>query len=249
MDESPLLEGNLAKQRVQRRLVELLSERPDARILDLGCVGPQPLAMWRYVAREHGSNPRLTGVDVAGIDRAIASAKAMQWSGARFVTASAYELTRRLPGESFDIVVSTQVLEHIRHIDRYFAQLAGILAPGGVALLTMDSGHHRRPISTVRRVGKWLAVRAGLERYHEKGVRDDEVAAAAARVDLRVVETRHYNINPLKWVHNHGIAAARKDEFAETWYRLEEIVNDDPAFIADNKGQFLGVYAELARGV
>jgi len=47
--------------------------------------------------------------------------------------------------ESYDIVFSTSVLEHINNDEQFMAQIAGLLAPGGVAILTVDFNDQYRP--------------------------------------------------------------------------------------------------------
>jgi len=242
-----VLEGNLAKQRVQRRLRDLLAAGGELRVLDVGCVGPAPLSLWRWVLDGGASGLRLTGVDVTGVDRAERAALELGLADARFVAIEGYDLADRLAGEQFDVVVCTQVLEHVLHLDRFLADLAAVLRPGGRVLLTCDSGHFRRRVGPVRALAKWLVVRLGRERYHERGLQDAEAERAFAARSLLLSDRKYFNVHPLKWVHNHGIAADRRDGVAERWYQFELALNDDAAFVAANKALFQDLYYELVR--
>jgi 2-polyprenyl-3-methyl-5-hydroxy-6-metoxy-1,4-benzoquinol methylase len=245
IEGTPRVEGNLAKQRVQRRIREVVGAAEGLSILDVGCVGPSPLAMWRWPLDELRGRFRFTGTDVAGIERAEQAARELEWRDARFVPMAPYRLVESLGGERFDVVVCTQVLEHVRRLDRFVGQLAAVLKPGGRAFLTLDSGHFDRRENPVRELGKWLAVRLGRERYHERPLRDDELEPLFAARGLHVAERGYYNLHPLKWVHNHGVSADRRDELAERWYGVERLLNGDEGFIRANKHLFLGLYYEL----
>jgi 2-polyprenyl-3-methyl-5-hydroxy-6-metoxy-1,4-benzoquinol methylase len=243
--DSGLLEGNLAKQRAQRRLRELIGATPDLRVLDVGCVGPSPLDMWRWVFADFDGAFSLTGVDVVGIDRAERVAAERGWHRTRFVEASGYDLSGALPGETFDVVVCAQVLEHVRHLDRFVGQLRGALRPGGRLLLTLDSGHFPRRVGSAVAAAKWLVVRLGKERYHELGWRDERLERAFQSSRLSVADRKYLNLDRLKWVHNHGVAAAHRDVVASRWYEYELALNEDEQFVAANKALFRGLYFEL----
>jgi 2-polyprenyl-3-methyl-5-hydroxy-6-metoxy-1,4-benzoquinol methylase len=239
------LEGNLAKQRVQRRLRELIAAQEGLSILDVGCVGPSPLAMWGWIFDEQGGRFHLTGVDVAGIERAARVAAERGWRKTRFASIGRYDLNSRLGGERFDVLVCTQVLEHVLRVGAFVADLAQVVKPGGRALLTLDSGHFRRARSLPRAVAKWAVVRLGAERYHERGLCDEEAELAFTAHGLRVEDKKYLNLHPLKWIHNHGVQPGCRDELASRWYELELMLNDDPAFVAANKHLFQDLYYEL----
>jgi SAM-dependent methyltransferase len=91
------------------------------RVLDLGCGSGYGTAA---LAREHAR--------VVGLDRIPPDAAAR--GRAHFVRAD----LRRIPlaPGSFELVVSFQVIEHLEDPAFYLEAIAGLLAPGGTALLT-----------------------------------------------------------------------------------------------------------------
>ncbi len=97
-------------------------------VLDFGCgtgYGTAGLA---------GVATRITGVDIA--PEAVAHAQAhYQLPNLEFRTIGAIEHSA-LPFEDdvFDVVVSFQVIEHVRAVDRYLAEIRRVLRPGGVFL-------------------------------------------------------------------------------------------------------------------
>ena len=97
-----------------------------ARVLDAGCgVGYGTALLAAAGTRE------ITGVDVAA-DAVAAAAEAHPL--ARFTTADIRELP--FPDEAFDVVVCFEVIEHIRDQDSVIAELARVLAPGGVLAIS-----------------------------------------------------------------------------------------------------------------
>jgi 2-polyprenyl-3-methyl-5-hydroxy-6-metoxy-1,4-benzoquinol methylase len=98
-------------------------------VLDAGCgegFGTQLLA---------GHAKEVTGFDYSA--DAIAACRRLWSEGRPNLRFEQVDLSRPGPaGERFDVVLSFQVLEHMREPAPFLAALAGRLAPGGVLLLT-----------------------------------------------------------------------------------------------------------------
>lgn len=240
-----LLPGNLAKVRVVAELARRLDSAPDAlEVLDVGCVGPTPFNQWRYLFAEYPGRIRLTGIDVRGLDRARQAAREAGWS-VDLRELSAYEMTAL--GRTFDVVVSTQVLEHLRRPSTFLEQLARVLRPGGTAYVTLDSGHFHGGHGLRERLRDLLAPVLG-ERYHDKGLRRDEVTRLVGQAGLRVDELRLHNLGPLKGIHNHELSAGRRDLFLARWWELEDMLQDDATFVRDHPDHFRGLYLRIVHG-
>jgi SAM-dependent methyltransferase len=116
------LPGNSAKIHV---LLDLVERRPE-RVLDVGC---GDLSLWAALQER----PQVLGVDthlpppaVAGIERQQIDARALPFH------------------EEFDAVVSTQMLDDVREWREVLRRMREALRPGGVLLLTCDSGDSPR---------------------------------------------------------------------------------------------------------
>jgi len=119
-DASALYSADLARHRAAYRFAESLARGGCA--IDLGCgtgYGTAELASagWRVV----------------GMDRVAPAARARS-SSARFVRGDLEQLP--FAARSFDTVTSFQVIEHLADPRAYLAQIARVLAPGGVLLLS-----------------------------------------------------------------------------------------------------------------
>ena len=110
----------------QRRRYRIILDLIGAhmRVLDAGC----------------GSTQMLNGApQIVGMDLQHKKLRFMRRAGRRLVNASTFDLPFKR--ESFDVVVSSQVIEHIPEEDQVFEELDRVLAPGGMLIVgTVDYG-------------------------------------------------------------------------------------------------------------
>ena len=64
--DSCVLTGNVAKVKVLEKLKDHIANASGVEILDIGCVGPQPLELWVPLLIQESLQFHLTGIDVGG---------------------------------------------------------------------------------------------------------------------------------------------------------------------------------------
>ncbi len=254
-----VVDGNTAKVKVLSVLSVLMKgSRPQAvegsrslTVLDVGCAGLQPLHFWEPLVGRYPFH--LTGVDVAGIDRAAAVVRERSWEhDVTLREGSGYRLITLFGRAAFDVVVATQVLEHTAGLDRLLGQVAGVLRPGGRAFFTVDSAHHRRryevrdPVRLLKNVAKKGLSLLGRERHYDLPWTAEELQTACRRAGMEVSAVRYYNLIPLKIVHNRVLPEAEQNGFMRRWFALEDALNDGGA-AARVRHLFAAVYLETRK--
>jgi 2-polyprenyl-3-methyl-5-hydroxy-6-metoxy-1,4-benzoquinol methylase len=186
-------------------LVERLrAARPGLKVLDVGC-GNGPLTF--PIAA--------LGVPVLGIDVNAASIErnraANRYPNARFavVPGASFDL-----GETFDLIICSEVLEHLHEPQPLVDSIARHLAPGGTLMVTVPNGYGPREV--LGRIEIFLRRRLGIGRVidparrafgmldhatkcavhtsnpdqdHVQKFTTGEMRAVLAKAGLRVVET------------------------------------------------------------
>jgi 2-polyprenyl-3-methyl-5-hydroxy-6-metoxy-1,4-benzoquinol methylase len=106
--DSCVLTGNVAKVKVLEKLHDHIANASGVEILDIGCVGPQPLAFWEPLLIRTDARFRLTGIDVDGIEKAREMVARRGWTpSVTLLQGSGYDLENLFTAHSFDIVVAT----------------------------------------------------------------------------------------------------------------------------------------------
>lgn len=132
--ESVYLTPDVVAQR--RQVLEALHLAPGERVIDIGS-GPGLLAS--EMAAAVGETGRVCGVDPSEAMLAIAHRRCAAQPWVEFHAGSALELP--YPHATFDLAVSTQVLEFVADIPAALAEIHRVLRPGGrAAILDTDYG-------------------------------------------------------------------------------------------------------------
>jgi 2-polyprenyl-6-hydroxyphenyl methylase/3-demethylubiquinone-9 3-methyltransferase len=164
------------------------------RILDIGCGGgllSEPLA-------------RL-GATVVGVDPSAANIKAAQRHAAQsglpidYRCATAEELAEA--GESFDVVLAMEVVEHVTDVPLFVRSCAAMVKPGGlmiVATINRTLKSFALAIVGAEYILRWLPI--GTHRW-EKFVTPNELEIAMTQSGLRVIDERGviYNLLRDEW--------------------------------------------------
>lgn len=113
----------------RRAILGLLESAPSARLLDLGCYDGE---LTMRMAAEIGSH------DVTGVEVVPEMADRSRAKGIEVVCT---DLNERLPlpDASFDVVIANQIIEHLHDTDRFVAEIARLLAPGGYAVISTNN--------------------------------------------------------------------------------------------------------------
>jgi SAM-dependent methyltransferase len=118
-----------------------LSRRPRLRILDMGCdpTGQQLRKLAQLTAGE------VVGINVPA---GFPSPEAKSVAGPQVQLVNMDGMQLQFPDESFDLVVSSNVLEHVPDPGRFISEASRVLKPGGVCFMetapvwTSARGHH-----------------------------------------------------------------------------------------------------------
>jgi SAM-dependent methyltransferase len=234
------LSGNSAKLRLSLDLAARLREEGRLRVLDVGCAGPDPLNLWEPFA-PFRSALEVVGVDIEGLDRVRSRARELDFP-IEVREGSALALGDVVDGGSFDAVVSTQVLEHLRDWRGGLREMARALKQGGVLYLTCDSGELTRSAALRARLAGKRVYAVAAERIPalarvgasvvsgqwERGPRLAELREAAGRAGLEVERLERYCLHDVKAAQRHAGASTR-----QLWLALEEALSREAGEAVD----------------
>ena len=119
--------GSISKYHIIQDLEKTFATEPQRRfrVLDVGVTGPFPMQFWQPLFKH--PNFELDGIDIDGPSIEALKKKTLPPQVKRLEALSGYDLLKKFEPASFDIVVSTQVLEHMKHPERCLAAVAAVL--------------------------------------------------------------------------------------------------------------------------
>ncbi|EKE72148.1 bifunctional 2-polyprenyl-6-hydroxyphenol methylase/3-demethylubiquinol 3-O-methyltransferase UbiG [Oceanibaculum indicum] len=160
------------------------------RLVDVGCGGG---LLWEPMTRMGAT---VTGIDAA--EEGIAAAKAHAASvGLKIDYRAATAESLVAAGESFDAVISMEVLEHVADVDAFLAACRDLTRPGGaLALSTLNRTpkSYLTAIVGAEYVLRWLP--RGTHNW-KKFIRPSELAAALRRQGLDLADLTGIEYSPL----------------------------------------------------
>jgi glycosyltransferase involved in cell wall biosynthesis len=132
-------------------LLEMLSDAPSKRILDLGCSGG------RLAERLRKLGHHVTGVDGLELD-------GVRDRVDEFVLGNLEDGIPATVGSGFDIVIAADVIEHVTHPSRLLRQMAEVVTGDGEILISVPNFGHWYPR---------LRVASGMFDYDRRGILDE----------------------------------------------------------------------------
>ena len=161
------------------------------RAVDVGC-GAGLLA--EPLARLGAS---VTAVDPAPENVAVAKLHAEKQGLAIDYRTGGVEALR---GESFDLVTSMEVIEHVADPAAFIVELAGLLAPGGIMILSTPN---RTPLSRLAmvRLGEGLGLVPKGTHDWNKFLTPDELTAHLEAAGLAVIDRMGLSFSPAMGLH------------------------------------------------
>ena len=161
------------------------------RLLDIGCGGgvlrPEPMA--RLGAEVVGADASATNIEIARIH----AARSRLEIDYRAVTAEKL----RQDGESFDIVLNMEVVEHVADVPFFLEQCSAMVRPGGlmfIATINRTMKAWALAIVAAEQILRWLP--RGTHSY-EKLVRPQELQAPLEAAGMQVIDRNGVFYNPL----------------------------------------------------
>lgn len=160
VEPNPGYEG-YSEPTLKRAVVETVAGLPGSRVVDLGC-GPNPVVLFRLAAR---GKTELTAVELSADFCEKARATATEQGVPLEVHCARVDDTG-LPGESFDVAILTEVLEHVPDelVQPTLREVLRLLKPGGHFVISVPNANSM--------LDRWAAWRRGGPEVHPHHLRD-----------------------------------------------------------------------------
>ncbi len=158
------------------------------RVLDMGCGAG---LICEPLARLGGS---VTGVDAAPENIAAAHAHAeLSGLGIDYRVGD----TSAVAGETFDLITSLEVIEHVVDPARFVAGLAAALAPGGLMILSTPNRTPRSRLMMIT-LGEGLGQIPRGTHDWDKFLTPDELTALLVAEGMRISDVRGFAYDPVR---------------------------------------------------
>lgn len=161
------------------------------RLLDIGCGGgllSEPMS--RLGAQVVGADPSRTNIETASLHAEQAGLEIDY----RAVTAEKL----KADGESFDIVLNMEVVEHVADLDLFITDCAAMVRPGGLMFIATINRTFKAwglAIVAAENILRWLP--RGTHQF-EKLVRPAELEQALEANTMSVIDRTGVTYNPLR---------------------------------------------------
>ena len=183
-----------------------------ARLLDLGCGTGHQMAEMRE-----------RGFDVVGVD---GSGEMLEHARENNPDAELHQAEvddLPLPDASFDYLLCIEVLRYLPHPERCVAEMARVLRPGGVALVTATPLFNLNGYALVNRAAVALPTRK-LTRLRQFFVTSSGIEGIFEGAGFAHAEAHGVYLGPVNWVER--VAPKRLPGFLRRWERADRALAD-----------------------
>lgn len=173
---------------IEALFLRALAGRDDCRVLDVGCGDGYHVCLFNSDP-EVRQRVTFTAMDVSRTDLWLAGAlaRALAYDNTRILECSAEDLA--FPASSFDVVLCSDVIEHLPRPERCLAEMLRVLKPGGTAILTTpNEGSHVKALADALRGGPKATPDKDHVHISTKGLH--EWICLAAETGFRVTAVR-----------------------------------------------------------
>ncbi len=175
-----LYEKSLKKRETVKAILRFLPEVADKQCLEIGCA----TGITSYFLRQHGGNWLSVDFEQDHVD----ATRALVGDGVSLIG----EDSLPFAAERFDVVVGINFLEHIADDDRFLAEMARVLRPGGTLVFTAPTGEVGRLGYYVKRAYGFTADQEGFGHARD-GYPPSTLAAKFAQAGLELEQLDTYS--------------------------------------------------------
>ncbi len=220
------LTGNTGKIRVIENIKKLSSNGKKLTILDAGC---GDLNLWL------DSEIDLSNIAVHGFDRSEKSLEKARENAKKLSknTFSFYNSTidefPALFDFQFDMVISTNVLEHLRDVPLFFSNIRKVVKDSSVGLFVCDSSHFKSKKDFSKKIieSVYKVKRQYMDDFFLKPLSAQEIESSLKNSKFQLDVLEYYCIDPVKFIHNHIVDTFEKNTIMQKWYDMEKLLNQN----------------------
>lgn len=204
-----------SRHRLSRLLKKYLPENGEGlRLLDAGC------GTGHHMAELAGR-----GYEVAGVD---ASKEMLEFArennpGAEIYEADVDEIP--FPDESFDIILSVEVLRHLPRSVKAISEMARLLKPGGFCLVTAAPLLDSNGYSLINKLAHRVKI-SNLARHKQSFHSSARLRREFAGAGFSSVEIQGVYIGPINWVGR--LFPKKLSSFLKKWEPIDAVLADKP---------------------
>lgn len=216
-----LVYGNAAKVYDLALVMETADAGGALSVIDLGCGTAETIAPILKTF------PQIHYVGIEPSERSATQARdILRDRNATIFHQTAYSLPPGLNGQ-FDFALSFSVLEHVYDRDRYLQTAHDALRLGGRLLINYDNGHFfdGSPKEVLKALMGRAFAAAGKEGWYQRRVMAAALSRSLRSANLRILETKFFNVASLKTLSN-LVPAPRRHDYQAAWLESELVLND-----------------------